>query len=39
VINSQNLLNIFGDHKVRSAMMRQIDQIIKKERNVTDELK
>jgi len=39
VINSQNLLNVFGDYKVRSAMMRQIDQIIKKEKNVTDELK
>ena len=39
VINSQNLLNIFGERKVRSAMMKQIDQIIKKEKNVTNELK
>ena len=39
VINSQNLLNIFGSYEIRVSMMKQIDQIIKNEKNVTNELK
>ena len=39
VVNSSNLLKIFADYNTRSYMMKQIDGIIKNEKNITSELK
>lgn len=38
LINSSNLLAVFADYKTRLVMMKQIDGIIKDEKNVTREL-
>ena len=39
VVNSTNLLKIFANYDTRSYMMKQIDGIIKNEKNITSELK
>lgn len=39
LINSNNLLKIFASYDTRNMLMKNIDQIIKKEENVTDQLK
>ena len=39
LINSNNLLKIFANYETRVILMQNIDQIIKKEKNVTNELK